>query len=259
MAIGTFSAFYFGIQITTENQFLNIDEGSGELIVTIEVGSYSLTDFLVAIKTALDTASGLPQAYTVTVDRDTRQITISSDAAFDLLITSGSQVGSSAWSLMGFSGADVTGLLTYTGAAGSGEEFITQFPLQDYTASEDYQERLDAAVNESASGSIEVVSYGVKKLFEFSFKYITDKPQDNKTIRNNPDGRADIRNFFEKITSRGALEFMPDTGDRSTFFKVTLETTPSSSKGVGFRLRELTGQNLPGYYEINKVKFREQT
>jgi hypothetical protein len=258
MALSTFSAFYFGIEIDSTNQNLNFDEGGGELSAVIEPNTYSLTDFLVAIKTALDAASTLPQEYTVTVDRDTRQITISSVGAFDLLVLTGSQLGSSPWTIMGFTGgADLTGLTTYTGASGAGSEYITQFALQDYVESQDDQERLDASVNESASGAVEVISFGIKKIFNMSFMFITDKPQDGKVIRNNSTGRADARAFFLEITKRGALEFMPDIADRSTFFEVVLESLPGNTKGVGFKLKELTGQSLPDYYEIKNVKMRE--
>jgi len=257
MAIDTFSAFYFGIKINSLNQNLNFDEGSGELTAQIEPGSYSLTDFLVAIQTALESASVLPQAYTVTADRITRQITITAANTFDLLISTGSQTGTSPWTLIGFNGiVDLTGLLTYTGASGSGEEYITQFPLQDYVLADHFQDRIDASVNESASGKVEVISYGVRKLFIMSFKYITNKAQDGHVIRNNPNGVANAVNFFENITERGEFEFMPDAGSRSTFFKVQIEKTTSQSKGTGFKLKELTGQNLPDYFEITNVNMR---
>lgn len=258
MALGTFSAFYFGTKITVNNQNLNFNEGGGELTAVITPGTYSLTDFVTAIKTALDAASTLPQEYTVTVDRDSRQITISSSASFDLLIGTGSQIGTSPWSLMGFTGSvDLTSATTYTGGSGAGSEYITQFPLQDYVESQDNQERIDPSVNEGASGTIEIVSFGIRKFFEMSFRYITDKAQDGKVIRNDSNGRSNARSFFETITERGEFEFMPDISNRSTFFKVLLESTPSSRQGTGFKLREMTAQSLPGYFEINNVRMRE--
>lgn len=89
-----------------------------------------------------------------------------------------------------------------------------------------------------------------------SFKYITNKAQDGHVIRNNPNGVANAVNFFENITERGEFEFMPDAGSRSTFFKVQIEKTTSQSKGTGFKLKELTGQNLPDYFEITNVNMR---
>ena len=46
--------------------------------------------------------------YLVTLDRDTRLVTISADANFDLLFNSGPNNGSSTFALLGFSG-DQTG------------------------------------------------------------------------------------------------------------------------------------------------------
>jgi hypothetical protein len=257
MALSNYSVFYFGTKITSLNQNLNFDEGGGELTAQIEPGTYSLTDFMLAIKTAMDAASTIPQEYTVVFDRTTRQITISSDANFDLLVGTGSQIGTSPFPLMGFSGADLTGNLTYSGNSGAGSEYITQFPLQDYTESQDNQQRIDPSVNESASGVIEIVSFGVRKIFEMSFKFITDIPQPCFPHRSNPNGRADARAFFEFITERGPIEFMPNVIDRNTFFKVILESTPQDRRGTAFKLNELVGQGLPGYYEINNIKMRE--
>ena len=88
------------------------------------------------------------------------------------------------------------------------------------------------------------------------FKYITDKPADGKMIRNNPSGRANARTFFTDIKRKGKFEFMPDTGDRSTFFKVIVESMSGNNKGTGFSLREMNNEDLPGYYEVTGVRLR---
>lgn len=259
MAQSEFSTFYYGIKIGSTNQYLNFTENGGaEIAAQIEPGSYSLTDLLLAIKTALDAASTLPQEYTVTLDRDTRQITISADVTFDLLLNTGAQLGSSAWALMGYDqGVDLTGLLTYTGGGGAGEIYTTQFTLQDFIDAEDYQERIDAAINEAASGEIEVISFGTRKFFDMSFKFITSiVPQDGKVIRSNATGREDARQFFSTIIDKGPFEFMPSDQDRSVFYKVLLEKTGSSSTGTGFKFKELTDRNLPGYFDVNNIRLR---
>lgn len=257
MAIGTFSTFYYGTKITTTNFRINFRENVDELTAEVEQGTYSLIEFLGAIKNAMEAASQLPQEYVISVNRSTRQITITAAAPFELLLSSGSQVGTSPFALMGFTqGVDLTGATSYAGASGAGSEYTTQFPLQDYVLGDHNQERIDPSVNESASGRIEVVSFGIRKIFEMSFKYITDFVQDGKVIRNNPTGIADAVDFFENITDKGPFEFMPDSANRSTFFKVLLESTSGSKNGTGFKLKELTGQNLPGYFETNRVKLR---
>lgn len=258
MAVGTFSTFYYGQAVTNDNFYLNFKEGAGpELTAQIEIGSYTLTEFLVAIKTALDVAGAL--TYTVSVDRTTRLVTISTTSTFSLLVTSGSQVGQSIFSLIGFSGADRTAASTYTGNLSCGEEYTTQFKLQDFTHSDDFQEKVDPTVLESASGTVETVNFGTRKLYEMSFKFITDKPGDNVVIKNNPSGVSDFRSFFQYITQKKKFEFMQDHGIRNTFKKVLLESTPTASNGTAYKMVELVGQNLPGYYEINNVQLRDLT
>jgi len=257
MSLTTIPAFYYGYEITSDNNNININEGSGELLATISNGKYSLTDFVTAVKTALDAASTLPQAYTVSVNRTTRQITIASAANFDILIDTGSQSGTSPYTLMGFTGSsDLTSTTTYTGDSASGSSYIPQFWLQSYTDKDHFQELIDASVNESANGDIETVSFGTRKFVEFELKFITDKPGDGKVIRNNPSGVADCVSFFQEITKKGNFEFIPDKDSPSTFDKVILESTPSSSKGIGYKLKEMVNQSLPGYYETGSIKLR---
>ena len=208
-----------------------------------------------AVKTALDVSGG--QEYTVTVDRDTRQITISATSNFDLLLSTGSQVGTSPWQLLGFTqGVDLTGSNSYTGASPAGSEYITQFAPQNYVDPEKSQQRIDAAVNESASGVIEVISFGIRKRIEMNLMWITNIKSDGKIIRNNPTGVQDAETFLQYITGRPQLEFMPDKDDSNTFYEVQLERTQADTNGVGYLLKEEIGNNLPGYYQTGLLVFR---
>jgi len=49
---------------------------------------------------------------------------------------------------------------------------------------------------------------------------------------------------------------MANTADRSTFEKVILESTGESKDGVGFKIKEMYDQGLPGYYESGTLVFR---
>jgi len=258
MSIDTHSVFYTTIVVDSDNNYINFDEGASELTATIDAGSYTLTEILTVIKTALDSVGAL--TYTVALDRDTRKITISSTSNFSLLLSTGSQVSVSIWNDIGFtSGADLTSASTYTGFEGGASEYLPQFTLQDYVESQNYTEKISPTVNESASGKIEVVSFGSRSFFVMSFKFITDLQMDGVHIKNNPTGVADFRAFLDNAILKGSMEFMPDKDTRATFFKVLLESMPSNKKGTGYKIKELTGKNLPGVYEINNVKFRVVT
>lgn len=257
MALSTFSIFYYGFTIDANNKFINFDEGGGELSAELEQGSHTMDEMRTIIKTAMDAAGG--DTYTVSVNRTTRKFTISSTGTFSLLLGTGSQVGASPFSLLGFtSGSDTASASSHTSTSGAGLTYEPQFVLQDYVNDEDFQEKIDSKVNESASGVLEVVNFGTRKFIELSLKFITNiLPQDGKVIKGSGSGVQNARAFLQDITKKHPVEIMEDISDRDTFKKLVLESTPSSSSGTAYKLNELVGQNLPGYYEINRLKFRK--
>jgi hypothetical protein len=261
MALNTFSIFYYGLKITggtsanNNLNFLEPNDGNVELTAVIDPGTYTYSELITAITTAMNAVGDLD--YTVTVDRDTQVMTIASTDTFELLIGTGSQKGISPFVLLGFTGSvDLTGASTYTGDSPSGDSYSPQFILQDYDDKDNFKERNDPSVNVAASGEVEVVSFGLVSFYRFGIKFITNLAMDGKVIKNNPTGVADARRFFESITERGAFEIMTDISNRSNFSKVILDALDGSRTGTGYRLKELTARNLPGYYEVNNIKLR---
>ena len=127
-------------------------------------------------------------------------------------------------------------------------EYRTQFKLQDYVDSEHNQSLRQATVSQSASGKVNTVYFGTDKVFEFSVKYITDRPQIGTLIRSNTSGVSNFLALMEYATLKGELEFMPDEDDVNTYFKVILESTEASSEGTAFRLVEQYGRGMVGSY-----------
>lgn len=255
MALTSFSKFYFGHTIDAANYYLDFDEGAGEINAKVSLSKYSFTELLTAIKTTLD-ANGT-QTYTVTGDRFTRQITISSTGTFDLLCSSGTFLGLSAWVVLGFDiSSDKTGLSSYTGENPSGKEYLPQFVLQDYKDKDMKQEYIDANVNESASGRIETVSFGLRKYVSFSLKFISDRDMGGNPFRSDPNGKANVVEFLSYLTTKGKFEFMEDQGNPLVFETLILEKLKGSPKGVGYELQELTSKSLPDVYEINNIQCR---
>jgi hypothetical protein len=255
--IQTFSKFYYGHQVTTLNLNIAFDEGGPELNAAVQTGSYTLSEFTVAVQNALNAAGA--NAYTVTVDRDSRIITIAADGVFDLLIASGATIDTGLFSLLGFTGADLTGLTAYSGNNESGKEYRPQFRLQSYVDRENFQEAQDASVNVSATGAVEVVSFGINEFFEMDIKFITNLEMDGKVIRNNPTGLEDALELLQDISLKNRFEFMPDADDSDSFSKVILESLPSNKKGTGYKLKELFTKNIPDIYETGLLKLRVVT
>lgn len=253
--INTFSVFYFGINVTSANQFINFNEGSGELTATLTTGRYSHTDFATEIQDQMNAVGTL--AYTVTFNRTDRTITISAPSNFDLLISSGSQSGSSTFGLAGFTGADLTGASTYTGNTGAGSEYLPQYLLQDYLDERDNKSFIRPSVNETSSGRVETIQFGSIRMFEMNITFISDFDFGHGgPIETNLSGVANANSFMEDIIEKGNFEFMPDRQTRSTFHKVLLDSTPESSDGIAYRLRELVGQNLQGIYQTGLLRMR---
>jgi hypothetical protein len=255
MALSTFSCFYYGFEITSENNRINFSEGAGELTATVTVGSYTHTDVIAAVATALNNVGGL--VYTVTLNRATRAITIAATGTFSLLTTSGTQSANSPFSLLGFTGADKTGLSTYTGTA-SGFNYEPQFRLQEYVPLEHWTGAALASVNKSASGRVEVVKFGDESFMQCDIKYANNVIQpDNDIIKSNASGVEDLLSFMNFLITKGPIEFIPDIDTPNTFYKLLLESTPDSKDGVSFKLKERYDQGLPDWYDTGILKFRQ--
>lgn len=256
MALSTFSTFYYGHNVTSDNQYINFDEGSGDIAATIAVGSYTPTDFATAIQTAMNAAG--TYTYTVTFDRDDRTITIASSSGnFSLLASSGDNVDFGAWTLMGFAATDVSGSSSYTGGSASGSQYSPQFKLQDYISSSDWRQASSATVNKTASGRVEVIKFGDEQFIQANIKYVNNYTQpDNNVIKNSATGVADLRTFMQYIINKRPFEFIPDIDTPSTYEEVLLESSPGFKDGTGYKLRELYDQGLAGYYETGPLVFR---
>lgn len=252
--IDSWSKFNYGHSVTTTNQFLSFSEGGSELIAIIPAKGYSLGSFATALRNALRDAGTLD--YIVTVNRSSNTLTISAPTDFELLVSTGTTLGTSIFSLAGFSGADRTGTNTYTGNLKSGSEYYPQFKLQSYVPSDNFQVSFDATVNKSASGRVEIVRYGIEKFIECDLKFITNLPMDNIVIKNNPSGLEDAIDFLQYITLKNNFEFVADVASPSTFEEVILESSPGYPNGTGYKLKELLDQNARDIYDIGLLKLR---
>lgn len=252
----TYSAFYYGHTVTDLNRSIDFSEGAGELQATLNIGAYTLTDYLAEIKRAIESVGALD--YTVTVNRATRVITIAASGTFSLLTSSGTRQGSSAYPMMGFSGADKTGMASYSAQGASGFAFYPQYYLQDYIDAENDQSAVDAAVHESASGRLEVVKFGNRKIMQCNVRWQTDdNPTPHPDIKTQTNAVTNLREFLIYATTKAPMEFMVDEGVPNSFISVILESTPASNQGVGFKLVEKYSEGLPRIFDSGILRFRK--
>ena len=255
MALETRVKFYYGHVVTSSNNQIPFDEGSGEIIATLRNGKYSLTEYVNEISTQLNLTGSL--VYTVSVNRDTRLITIAASGNFDLLFSTGATAASSIRTLSGFGSTDFTGAATYTGASASGSEYRPQFFLDKYLASENNRKRISSSLSESTTGKTETFSFGDTSEVAFNLTFINNfNHGKGSVIEKNVTGVEDALDFMQAITDKQRIEFMPDRDNSSAFEKLLLLSTIESSKGVDYILKELTTKKLPNYYETGRLTFR---
>ena len=249
------SQFYYDFDVTADNLHLPFDEGSGEVVAVVTQDSYAPTKGLFATASAMNNIGA--QAYSVTLDRLTRLVTISAAANFDLPVqTTG--ITNNIFALLGFTGSDRTGGNSYTGTLPVAKVYNTQFKVQSYIPSSIQKKSIDPTVRKAADGTVEVVRFGVESFVQIDLKYITSqaKHMDGKHIRYNSTGLEDAITLMDFLTTKAQVEFMADETDPNTFQYLILESTRADRKGMGYTLKELYTRNLPDVYETGLLKFR---
>lgn len=252
MALNTRAKFYFGYEITSDNQLLNIQYLGDDYQITIQVGYYTLENICREIEAELNDLGII--GFSVTANRTTRQITISGAANFNILFSQSPSLAG----LLGFAASNLVGANSYTGPSAAGYEFIPQFFLLDYTPPEHWKSSIDKTVNVSGSGKVEVVRFGVSNFLEFTIDYQTNTTlPPSSWIETDKSGVENVLLFLENITKKGELEFMPDRDDPETYINVLLDSTEEDSQGTSFRLKEMGDRNLVGFYSTGRLKFRK--
>lgn len=254
--INTFSKFYYGLTISGSNKYLDFNEGSGDLVAEIQTGTYTPEDLAQAVEDALNLAG--TNTYTVSFNRNTRIMTLTSSASVDWLAATGTNVGLgySAYPALGFAATDVTNA-TLTGSSAIGSVYLPQYLLQDYVDQEDSRRNRASTVAVSASGKVQLQSFGMDRFFEFSIKYATDIYQpEGFPIVNNPSGVANLRSFMQWLMNKNNVEFMPDKDSPGTYYRVVLESAAGAGDGSSYKLLEQYGRGLTGYFETGILTFR---
>jgi hypothetical protein len=267
MTIKTYSGFTYvtyGHTITDANKFLEFEESvSGVLTAELNVGSYSLGEFSVELARAMNAAS-LNEEYTTALDRTTRKITINGTNTFSLLVDSAMTAQQSVYSLAGFNGADRTGSSSYEADSPSGSFFEPQFLLQDYIPFENDQRANNVTLNETPSGSLEVIKFGDINFMTCNIKYQKNQEADEPRSKGNilkysQTGYTDLLAFLRYAATKAAVEIVYDVDNPDTFTRCLLESTSKERNGTGFTIRELYAQGFADWYESGKLVFRKLT
>ena len=259
MSILTTPNFFYIDPVTTSNVNIDFKEpnvSASQINAQLTAGSYTPSELILELQRVLN-AFGT-QTYTVTLNRSTRLVSISSSDTFELLVSTGSASGTSIYSTIGFTGSDRTGASSYIGDSAIGNIYEPQFPLQNFQGFETRKEGIQTTVNESSSGEIEVISFGIRRIMSFTITNITDRYKTpSNPIKNNSSGVQDALDFMDFITDKNKLEFIKDKTNPSVFDKMILSSTQESEVGSGYTLKELYSRGLLRFYETGSLKFRK--
>jgi hypothetical protein len=119
---------------------------------------------------------------------------------------------------------------------------------------DDWQTSLEGVRNESTSGEIEIVTFGNAKFMQLNIIM-----QSNETVTalgSSATGLTDLRTFMQYLITLAPVEINYDKTSPSTFDKIRLESTTDSTKGLGYKLKELYDKGLPNVFETGVMKFR---
>lgn len=253
MGLKNRSSFIYGHNIISGQNVISIDEGSGETAVTLKPGGYTFSELATELQRALNEAS--VNSYSVSVNRTTRKFTVSQASTFEILAATGDFAGSDVYSKLGFN-ADKTGANSYQSDLSTGTVYRPQCPLFDYVDSNNNQDAVEASINQSGNGAVEIIKFGRNYFMECSIRYINDLKQDSQLFESNKNAVSEALAFLVYITDKNRIEFMPDRDNVNQYEKLILEKTSRSDKGLGFSLLEMTGQGLIGYFDTGKLTFR---
>lgn len=253
--ITTLSTFYYGFTITQSNNVINFSEGGPEITATLRVNDYTLTEYANEIAVRMTLAG--TQTYSASVNRNTRQITISAPGNFELLCSTGSQQAVGIWGLAGFDIAtDKTGSNSYVGEDPAGYEYRPQLTLDNYLALEDNLVKESSSVNISANGVVQTLEFGDGQRMECNIRGATDRTGLKMTpFYENANGRADLRLFMNYLITKAKVEFMPDVDDRNDFYSLLLDSTQADRSGTRYKISNMKGAN--DFYETGLLIFRK--
>jgi hypothetical protein len=250
--ITTLSAFTYGHTVTLDNRSVDFSEGGPEIQGNLEVGNYSLEEYAAEWERMLNTFGTF--TYTVSVDRSTGKLQFTASSSVTFLAGTGTRIGTGAWEMAGFDPSDQLGT-SFQSDNRSGKLYRPQYLLDNYTSPDHYKVKESAAVNISASGQVQVLSFGDGSRMKCNIKAITNKTGLKiDPWYENASGISDALDFLEYIITKGKVEFMPDIDTPNTFFKLLLDSTKEDRSGVAFELKNM---KTPDVYESGDLTFRE--
>lgn len=251
MALNSRSLFAYGLEVKANNASIDFRSVALETPrqATLRFGFYSLTALATEISRAMK-AVDPTRDFTVTVDRTIggglqNRMTIQTSGGFlQLLFGTGPRNASTVAPLIGFNSADYTGNTTYTGSASAGTLFSPAMVGYNYL-SPDFSQKNFGAVNISASGQKESITFQIQEFWQVQFKYIESS-----------EWLTSWKPLLRWLIQQRLFEFTPQVSDPTTFYEGTLEQSSQDGKGLAFTGAEML-PSFPNLYDAGLMRFRK--
>jgi hypothetical protein len=134
--------------------------------------------------------------------------------------------------------------------------FEPSFWLQNFVGKDDWQEVSDGVKNQSSSGAIEIVKFGLIQYVGFKIIYQSNVNLNSPVITANASGLTQLRTFMQYITTIAPIEINYDKATPATYDQIRLETTSENKSGLGYKLKELYDIGLCNVFETGDLKWR---
>lgn len=251
MALKNPSLFLYGLQITVNNQNITFGTNSGETpgsgtarTAIIPVGYYSLTGLAIAVAQAITNADPT-HVYSCTVDRTNsggtqNRVTIATTNTYLSIYFNTGSVSNPA-TLLGFTGADLTGATSYTGSASAGTVLIPNQIGYSFLPTQAMQKNF-GSLNVSASGLKESITFALQSFWQVQFKYIPEATMEASWLP-----------LVQWLIQQREVDFTPDITAPTTVYTGTLE---DPQNGLEFNFTEHLSEGLPFEYATPLMKFR---
>lgn len=251
MALKNASLFLYGLEVTLDNQNISFGTSSAETpglgttrTAVLQVGYYSLASLAIEVARAI-TAADPTHVYLCTVDRTImaglqNRVTVSTTNTYLSIYFNTGNPGNPAL-LLGFASADLTGATTYTGTSTCGTVMIPNQIGYSFLPVEAKQKNF-GALNVSASGLKESITFALQSFWQVQFKYIPEA-----TVQ------GDWLPLVQWMIQQRELDFTPDYTAPNTFYTGTLE---GPDQGLSFDFVEHLSENLPFEYSTPLMLFR---
>jgi hypothetical protein len=193
--------------------------------------------------------------FTVTFTRSTQKITIAAGSNFSLMVATGTNVANTAFTMMGFTGADLGGATTRTGNNVTGSVYYPQYIVDKYISEAHGVIKENASVNSTPNGLVNQISFGDGARIEMNIRIITNKVGlIDPDFYENASGVSDFLTFMTYLLKKSKVEFMPDKDTPATFVKCYLESTAEDKDARKFTLKNM---KFPDFYESGVLTFRK--